>query len=195
MNATDPKSNWRTAKQFSIDDYGIEEGIDYHTLSWFNRSIDLDTVIDSERVVTGVRFRVIDSHLRLEVRVTNFDFESGKLVDIPYSAWIYNNATRKIQLELQNPDRPTRTRFKSIPVRGKNHYVNFQPSSIEKDAAQSTVPFIDKTGVEAMTPLAGVGIYLKTYKHNNKYGYGGFIAPRLVVFDSALYMQTINNFK
>lgn len=181
---------WRTSKPFSIDDYDVEEGVDFHTISWFNRSIDLDTVVDAARVVTGVRFRIVNSHLRLEVRVTNFNYQTGKLIDIQHSEWIYNkNTTGKKILELQYPDRSTQSKQKSIPIRGTNHYINFQPTDI-KDAAQSTVPFIDATPVESQTtPLAGVGLYYKT-----QFGFGGFIAPKLIVFDAALDMTPINNY-
>lgn len=182
--------NWRTSKEFSIDDYDIEEGVDFHTISLFNRSIDLDTVIDADRVVTGIRFRVVNSHLRLEVRVTNFDYQTGKLIDIQRSEWIYNNkSVEKKQLELQHPDRSTRSKQKSIPIRGNNHYINFQPTDVYKDAAQSTVPFLDTTTVESHIALAGVGIYQKT-----QFGYGGFIAPKLIVFDASADMTPINNF-
>lgn len=123
---------------FSVDDFEVEEGIDYHTLSWHNRSIDLDTVFDSERVVTGVRFRVVDSHLRLEVRVTNFDYRTGKLFDVQHSQWISNDSKDKKIIPFQRPDRPTRTPQKSIPIKRSNLYAEFQPSDIYKDAAQST---------------------------------------------------------
>lgn len=52
-----------------------------------------------------------------------------------------------------------------------------------------SVPFLDTTAVESLTPLSGVGLYLKA-----QYGYGGFIAPKLIVFDSSLSMLPINNF-
>lgn len=191
MDARNFVDIWRTSKVFSIDDYDVEEGVDFHKISWLNRSIDLDTVIDADRVVTGVRFRVVNSHLRLEVRVTNFNYQTGKLIDIQHSEWIYNNstATTKIQLEMQYPDRSTRSTQKSIPIRGKNHYINFQPTDTYKDAAQSIVPFIDRTSIVSDTPLAGIGLYYKT-----QYGYGGFIAPKLIAFDASLHMTPINNF-
>lgn len=190
MHANDSLNDWRTAKLFSIDDADVEEGIDYHTLSVLKRSIDLDTIIDAERVVTGVRFNVVNSHIRLEVQFTKFDYETGKLVDIQLSEWVYNNSTRKIALELQRPHRSTETRQKSIPVRGVNHYINFQPSDIEKDGAQSVVPFLDKSPIETKALVVGVGIYLKT-----QHGYGGFIAPRLVQYNSLQHIQPINGFK
>ncbi|XP_055324718.1 uncharacterized protein LOC129579094 [Sitodiplosis mosellana] len=183
------QSFWRTSKEFSIDDYDVEEGVDYHTLSWFNRSIDLDTVIDDARVVTGVRFRVVNSHIRLEVRVTNFNYQTGKLIDIQRSEWLYNkNSTEKKLLELQYPDRSTRSKQKSIPIHGKNHYINFQSTDMN-DASQSTVPFLDSHLVESQKPLAGVGLYYKT-----QFGYGGFIAAKLIVFDASLDITPINNF-
>lgn len=133
-----PSLKWRYAQPFSVDDFDVEEGIDYHTLSWHNRSIDLDTVYDSERVVTGVRFRIVGSHLRLEVRVTNFDYRTGKLFDIQHSQWISNDSNNKKMIPFQRPDRPTRTPEKSIPIKLPNLYAQFQPSDIYKDAAQST---------------------------------------------------------
>lgn len=133
-----PSLKWRYAQPFAVDDFDVEEGIDYHTLSWHNRSIDLDNVFDSERVVTGVRFRVVDSHLRLEVRVTNFDYRTGKLFDVQHSQWISNDSKDKKVIPFQRPDRPTRTPKKSIPIKLSNLYAQFQPSDIHKDAAQST---------------------------------------------------------
>lgn len=38
---------------------------------------------------------------------------------------------------MQYPDRSTRTPQKSIPIRGENHSVQFQPTDKLKDAAQS----------------------------------------------------------
>lgn len=183
------EDRWKTADIFSIDDGESIEGIDYHTLSWYNRSIDLDTLIDSERIVTGVRFRVVDSHIRLEVRFTEFDFQTGQLRNLEYSSWISNDATKKMEVFPYRPDRSTNSPKKSMPIFEENIFVKFQPSDIKKDAAQSTIPFIDATPIEALTPLNGVGLYLKT-----QYGYGGYIAPSLIVFDAAMHITPINNF-
>lgn len=193
-DANNGANNWRTSKPFSIDDSDVVEGVDVHTISWYNRSIDLDTIVDSDRIVTGVRFRVVNSHLRLEVRVTNFNYQMGKLIDIQHSQWIYNNSTAtettaKKLVEPESADRSTRSKQKSIPIHTTNHYINFQPSDVLKDAAQSTIPFIDATPVESTTPLAGVGLYWKT-----RYGYGGFIGVNLIVFDASIQMKPINNF-
>lgn len=179
---------WKMTAPFNIDDPDVVEGVDFHQLSWKKRSIDMDTLIDLERVVTGVRFRVVDSHIRLEMRVTDFDYQTGQLKDLRRSKWIGNQFRPKRQLVPFRPDLPTRTNGKSMPFLGENVFVNFQPSDIEKDAAQSTIPFIDATPLQAMTPLAGVGLHYKT-----SIGSGGFIAPKLIVFDSGLYITPINN--
>lgn len=181
-------SEWKTAAPFHIDDPDIVDGVDFHQLTWQKRSVDLDTLIDLERVVTGVRFRVVNSHIRIEIRVTDFDYQTGHLKDLRHSNWIGNNFRSKRQLIPVRPDLPTKAQQKAMPFLGDNVYVNFQPSDIEKDAAQSTVPFIDATPLQAMTPLAGVGLHYKT-----SIGSGGFIAPKLIVFDSSLYITPINN--
>lgn len=187
---TNSENSWRTSNTFSIDDYDVEEGVDFHKISWYNRSIDLDAVFDADRVVTGVRFRVFNSHLRLEVRVTKFNYQTGKLIDIHHSEWISNNTTEtKKLIESKYPDRSTRSNEKSIPIRAKNYYVNFQPTDIRKDLAQSTVPFIDATPIVSQKPLAGLGLYVKTQN-----GYGGFIGANLIVFDASLDITPINNF-
>lgn len=186
LNLDAENASWQTSKEFSLDNG--EEGVDFHTVSWFNRSIDLDTLADGGRVVTGVRLRVINSHLRLEIQVTHFNYQTGRL-DIERSEWLSNNSTSRKPLDLHYPDRSTRSKEKSMPIRGNNYYVNFQATDILKDAAQSIVPFIDGTAVESQTPLAGVGLYYKT-----QHGYGGFIAPKLIAFDASLHMKPINNF-
>lgn len=139
MNNESAWHQWRTAKEFSIGDTDVEAGIDYYALSWpNNRTIHLDTIFDEHRVVTGVRFRVVQSHLRMEVRVTNFDFRTGKLMDIQNSEWIASGARERTPLDLKYPDRSTRTPQKSLPVRGENLSIQFQPTDMLKDVAQST---------------------------------------------------------
>lgn len=54
---------------FNIHDATVREGIDYHTLTWQNRSINLDTVeLPTGKVVTGIRMRVINGAISLQVR-------------------------------------------------------------------------------------------------------------------------------
>lgn len=180
---------WRTASPFHINQTGVFLGEDYHTITWNNRSIDLGTVDDLNRVVTGVRFRVTNSHLRLEIRVTDFEYSTGLLKNVRHSPWIGNTHQTRVKLQPLRPDNPIKTVKKSMPIVGESFYIDFQPSDVEKDAAQSTIPFLDATPLESYTPLNGVGLQYKT-----QIGYGGFIAPTLIVFDSGLYITPINNF-
>lgn len=66
-----------------------------------------------------------------------------------------------------------------------NKFVKFRPTDSDKDAGQTTVPFIDTQLVRPMhlTLLSGVGLYYKS-----RPGFGGFIALKLVVYDMASYL-------
>lgn len=182
-------AEWKTAAPFRVNETGVYEGEDFHSITWENRSVDLGSVVDLSRVVTGVRFRVTGSHLRLEVRATDFDYQTGLLKNARHSQWIGSTHQTRMKLQPERPDNPTRTVKKSMPVVGENFFIDFQPSDVEKDAAQSTIPFIDATPLQSNTPLTGVGLQYKT-----QIGYGGFIAPTLISFDSGLYITPINNF-
>lgn len=46
------------------------------------------------QIIVGVKFRKLGSHLNIEVRVTPFDFITGKLIDATTkSYWIGNDNT------------------------------------------------------------------------------------------------------
>lgn len=64
--------------------------------------------------------------------------------------------------------------------------MDFVPSSVQRDLAQTTLPYID---IQAVTsnppvPLAGVGILYKGKLHN-----GGFLAPKLFTYDFVPHIQ------
>lgn len=42
-NSTD--TTWISDYNFVIEDSGVEDGIDYHTLTWTDRIIELDTIV------------------------------------------------------------------------------------------------------------------------------------------------------
>lgn len=60
----------------------------------FNNAIDLDTLLsdDPTYIVTGVTMNAnaVGQRLKLAVRVTKYDFNSGKLLTPLGSKWIYN---------------------------------------------------------------------------------------------------------
>lgn len=149
---------------FHIHDSLVREGIDYHTLDYHNRSINLDTVeVPTGKVVTGVRFRVVNGVITLQVRGTDFDFISGRLKNLESSFWYVYEAKERTQIPLDNLDIPTLTPEKSIPNILKDRFISFGPTDKYKDLAATTIPFIDAQLVESHNPmpLSGVGLYYK----------------------------------
>lgn len=131
-------SVWKSDHQFEIRDTGVEN--DYFTLTWLNRAIELDTIrVPDGEVITGVRFRVVDNRLRFEVRSTPFNYDTGYLIqDSSASRWNGNNDHYKTQIKLQNVDVPTRAGRKSVRDRRSGVFVEFTPTDIYMDAAQTT---------------------------------------------------------
>lgn len=90
------------------------------------------------------------------------------------------------KINIDNEGLPTLSPIKSIPISGHNQYMDFVPSSVQRDLAQTTLPYID---IQAVTsnppvPLAGVGIFYKGKLHN-----GGFLAPKLFTYDFVPHIQ------
>lgn len=131
-------SVWKGDYQFTIEDTGVEN--DYYTLTWENRAIELDTIrVPEGEVVTGARFRVVDKRLRFEIRSTPFNYDTGYLSqDLAVSRWNGNNDHFKEQIKLTNVDIPTRANRKSVRDRRSGMFVEFTPTDIYMDAAQST---------------------------------------------------------
>lgn len=183
---------YKTARTVNVrDDPLLVEGTDYHTLNWENRSVNLDTLVASPgNVITGVKFVADKGHLSLQIRSTRFDFHTGFLQDIHRSEWISNSAPVRTPILLQHPDKSDRSPLKSMPDTTLNRYVDFQPTDIQKDAAQTTVPYIDTELVEPTHPtiLSGIGLYYK-----GQTGYGGFIAPQIITYDFTRHIKVQTN--
>ncbi|XP_004527138.1 uncharacterized protein LOC101457975 isoform X1 [Ceratitis capitata] len=191
---------WKPVENYQIFDRDVRNGRDYHTLSYESRSMDLDDIYtdDNSFVVVGVRFRVVGAHLNVEAKLAEFDFKTGKLISPESNSfWKSNDNTdvsgeRRQKITLNNSDKSTRTIIKSIPDSRHNQYIDFINTSMDKDAAQSTVPFIDIQEVisNPPVPLSGLGIY-----HKGQRGYGGFLAPKIMTYDFTPHIrvpQTIN---
>lgn len=162
-------------------------GVDYHTLSWEKRALDLDTVIGPiGTVVTGVRFmKTHNSHIQLAVRFTEYDEISGALLNLDGSYWLSNPDGGKHRINTDNMDIPTRSTAPSIPHIKENGYIRFGPTHKKVDLSQRTVPFIDGLKVEPDRPamLSGIGLF---YKRQTS-GFGGFVAPKIILnFDSII---------
>lgn len=180
VNLTKPWNAFTEVEKFQQDEQ--VHGIDYHTLSWQNRSINIDTIIAPVgSVVTGVRFTVIDGVLNLEIRATKFEFSTGRLFDDHQWLSNSNEAHHRTSIDLLNSDIPPRATGFTVLNNEVDKFVQFQPSGIDQDVAQTTIPFIDSQIVETFdqtAPLSGVGIYFKGLN-----GFGGFIAPKVITYD------------
>lgn len=181
VNRTYIEYAWKLAEQFVANDDSSRAGIDYHTLTYENRSINLDTITATvDHVVTGVRLAINNKgHLQLEVRFTQFDYITGKLINLDSSYWQSNESGGKHRINTDNLDIPTKSTKPSIPNAKENSFVRFGPTHKKIDLSQTTVPFIDGLKVEPKlpAPLGGIGLYYKDR---------GFIAPKIVLsnFDS-----------
>ncbi|KAL7729796.1 hypothetical protein ACLKA6_014660 [Drosophila palustris] len=182
--------DWKPLDEYHIDDKNIAEGVDYHTMDYSSRSIDLDNIMntgDNSFVVTGICFRVLGSHLFLMARFCKFDFKTGKLLQPEINCkWQSNDVGSRRQLNLDNLDVPTRSIANSLPLSEPDHYLEFVNSGMDQDAAQTTIPFIDIQEVVSNppVPLAGIGIHYKS-----RPGYGGFIAPKIITYDFSQHIQ------
>ncbi|ETN67800.1 hypothetical protein AND_000368 [Anopheles darlingi] len=179
---------WVPPRYFSVLSKGIRDGLDYHTLTYDNRSMDLDDVqVYPGYVLTGVRFRLLGTHLNLMIRMTEMNFTSGQLMDLDKSIWIGNdNTIARTELVLKQPDVPTKALSKSVPDSTNGQYVRFTPTDREADAAQTTVPFLDAQPVytHRPVPLSGAGIF-----HKGQSKSGGFLAPKLLTYDFTTHIQ------
>lgn len=179
---------WKPIDEFSILDANVKNGVDYHTLAWERRGLDLDDLVGPENyLLTGVRFRTLGSRLNLEIRVSPFKYETGKLVKpLEKSYWHSSDVTERTELLLTEPDIPTRSMLVNVPDSKINQYLNFAPSDRVKDAAQSTVPFIDIQEIQPspVIPIAGAGIY-----HKGRKGSGGFVGMKLITYNFAPHLQ------
>ncbi|KAJ6649489.1 hypothetical protein Bhyg_04725 [Pseudolycoriella hygida] len=185
VNLTKPWHPFTLTEHFQPD--GQVEGVDYHTLTNQNRAINLDTVtVPVGSVVTGVRFKVIQGILNIEVRATKFEFSTGMLYND--HKWICNGHENQLRAEisLKKSNIPTKATDYSVPNLEENKVVKFQPTGLYEDVAQTTIPFIDSQMVESFdreAPLSGVGIYFK-----GSPGFGGFIAPKVITYDMSSFI-------
>ncbi|KAL1401434.1 hypothetical protein pipiens_006596 [Culex pipiens pipiens] len=177
---------WVEPHNYNLLSTNVRVGRDYHTLNRNNRSLDLDDLyVPQGYVVTGVRFRLLDNHLNLEIRMTEMNFATGQLVDPDKSTWIGNDNTERsvdtrTECELDRPHVPLLSLVKSLPDSASNQFIQFRASDRNMDAAQTTVPFFDAQPVVPVrpVPLSGAGLF-----HKGRPGFGGFVAPKVMTYD------------
>lgn len=173
--------SWKRAeRRFSVNDSNVVDGIDYHALTYDKRAINFDTiVVPKGQVLTGVRFSLLNGHIRLEIRGTDFNFETGTLYNLENSTWYGNENSGRHKIVINN-SKPIGLMGQPIINIIPDSYVEFTPSDKDADAAQTILPFLETTKVEPIFPtiLSGAGLHYK-----GKPGHGGVVAPKLVVAD------------
>lgn len=137
------------------------------------------------KLVTGVRFQQskINGHLSLEIRATDFDYTSGRLLNISQTQqWWRNGNGGQIEIEIPKKRNPLKYIANDLymPEIVPNAYVKFGPSDLDHDIGQTTVPFIETYPLESLNPVALSGLGL-TYKSN--IDSAGFIALKTITYD------------
>lgn len=179
------QDTWKLADtQFAVSDRGIIDGIDYFTLTYENRSVNLDDLrVPKDKVVTGVRFHQLNGHLILQIRATDFDYFNGTLTNIAHNPWVMNEHGGQYEIEIPKRTNPTTVSPDGgiqRPNRLPNSFVRFGPTEFDADLGQLTVPFIETTPLESKNPIILNGIGL-TYKTND--ASGGFIALKTIAYE------------
>lgn len=173
--------------QSSPESYGTVDGVDYFTLTYENRSINLDDVVLPDgKLVTGVRFAHRNGHVLLEVRGTDFDYAKGRLINLENSTWYSNENGGKHEIQIPNRLLPFENYNLGklyVPQKfAKDSYVRFTTSDFKADLGRLPVPFLEKDlGIESWCPVALTGIGL-TYMNDEELSTGGVIAPKLIVY-------------
>ncbi|XP_046390049.1 uncharacterized protein LOC124158779 isoform X2 [Ischnura elegans] len=184
---------WRPIKPFKVTDNNIRRDVDYHIITWEQRAVDLDDLKAPEgSILTGVQLRRIGAHLNLEILTTPFNFTTGKLAHRATSEWISNDNTpaavtepRK-EIRMYSPDVPTKCPTRSSVVSNHDQYIRFTHSDIDRDVAQTTVPFIDAQPVvpDPHSLLTGAGLFYK-----GKRNCGGFISLKVMTYDYSKHLH------
>lgn len=176
---------WKTADyQFAVTDKGPINGVDYFTLTYENRSINLDDLtVPSGKVVTGVRLHHLNGHVILQVRATDFDYFNGRLINTTYNPWVMNDKGGQNEIEITTRTNPFNSQDNDVyaPVASSNSFVEFGPTDFGSDLGQLTIPFIESFRLEPKNPviLSGVGLTYKNYDASS----GGFIAPKIITYE------------
>lgn len=184
----EPHSNsWKPISNYNISHANVSVGHDYHKLMITNRSIDLENIIAPPKyVITGIRLTNVKKHLKLQARLTKYNFTSGTLIeDSTYWALAENRSEteNRTKIQLQNSDCPLNSVGKNVPISNfveQQQWIDFTYSDIHLDVAQNTVPFLDAQPVytNPALPLSGVGLYYK-----GQPAVGGFIGPIIHTYD------------
>ncbi|KAG8038715.1 hypothetical protein G9C98_000270 [Cotesia typhae] len=158
-----------------------------------------DVKVDSDRVVTGVRFflrktdDVEPSKIVIMVHATKYDYFTGKVLhkkpnahkwyDFHESRCSYCIVPTLTEVDLNNRGNPMDS-LRNVEVTKSNQFVMFRASG-DDNSGHLTIPFFDArpAGIASRTALNGIGML-----HRSNRGYGGFLAPKLLGIDHSFAM-------
>lgn len=167
-NVLPESETWKAPIPFNLTgnnnhEYPNRKGIDDHTLTHEQRSLKLDTIfVLNGHVVTGVRLRLNGGgHLQLEIRVTDFDFATGKLINA--SQWLSNRDGGKILIDIFTADVSVEADVFFRRNKTENAYIRFGPTY---NRSRRTIPSLDthKVHPQISTLLADIGLHYKKDK-------------------------------
>lgn len=188
INKTD--TNIISNDNFTINDENIKINVDFYTMTYENRAMDLDTITGQrDQLLTGIRFHLSNGHLQLQARFTYFDEATGQLHPELESRWFSNDKKDRTLIKTDHLHIPTDAQRQSAQDSSPDgNYIRFGPTGWMQDMAQLTVPFFDATIVESNNDdaVSGAGIYYKSTP-----GYAGFIAPKLIMYDRGAAVMRI----
>ncbi|XP_034946173.1 uncharacterized protein [Chelonus insularis] len=167
--------------------------------------INLEQIyLTDEYIITGVKFIMVkqqslytktdNNFISIAIQATHYDIKTGKLGKYP-SNWMMFDLlknkdpcrTYQYRRELIFPDSDNPLKYDEFDFNSINgDYVGFWPSSLKKDAGQTTIPLFDANPVFGIPrfPLGGIGLY-----HKGPINSGGFISLKIAGID---YFKSIN---
>ncbi|KAK0175233.1 hypothetical protein PV327_008999 [Microctonus hyperodae] len=185
-------------KPVHLDNKNKTINITHDNVYYERNSFHLDDVmVHPDFIVTGVKLSPNKKNdgFELHVHATKYDPETGLLSgpekwfepgEFSPNPQDYQRNSTKITMD--DPDDPTIMHtYHSDPE--SNKYIQFQHTSVKKDAGFHTVPFFDGQPVESLRfPLGGVGLF-----YRQRDGFGGYIAPRLLTYNITWEMESSFN--
>ncbi|KAK0159768.1 hypothetical protein PV327_010845 [Microctonus hyperodae] len=175
----DPASvKWEKIQEVDTKINEYSPNAKYVKLNYYKRSLYLDDLSGRKGYyLTGVQFVHAEDGIRIAARVTKHT--ARYTLDRKYSKTLINNNTNRTELILSNSKIPAhfmKLNFRAISNQNQN-YLRFQPSDLEQDAGQTTIPFLDIQPVITNPPVAlsGFGIY-----YRGSAGIAGFAALKLI---------------
>ncbi|CAG5084209.1 Protein of unknown function [Cotesia congregata] len=189
--------NEKTEMYYVVHDQSIVTlvpGVDYGHPEIMNLD---DVIAPPGHLITGVKWGFAGDSLekpqmktgpmQMQVRVTPFDFDQGKLIDLNKTHWITPNSENpRTEMVLERSDNPSEA-SNNPPDSKTNQFIKFRTTDWCKDFGARTVPFFNGQTVRflPMTALGGVGIF-----HKGITGYGGYLALRVFDLNFSKFMNS-----